>query len=165
MKILLILSIAMFLSCNSSKKEKTYTPEEHVSIEHMKDSMLNDIKKEIVTKDAENVSIQDPVQVVKAVFFEEEYSNLKSIRVVYKNISNKKVSAIKFKWTGENAFGEPADMGSAIEGIGSGFTDDILGAGKSRTSEWSIYSKDGKKVTKAWAYEVVFVDGSKWSLE
>jgi hypothetical protein len=161
--VVIILSFAY--SCDQPKKERIYTPEEQAKIEHIKDSMLNDIKIETVSRAAEYVSSNDPVQVIKAVFFEEEYSSYKSMKVTYRNISGKKISAIKFKWTGENAFGEPADMGSSLDGIGAGFTDDVLGIAKTRTSEWSILSRDGKKVTKAWAYEVVFADGTKWHIQ
>lgn len=163
-KAFLLLCYTTILSCNS-KKEKVYTPEEKVEIEQIKDSILTDIRKGTLQKFSENVGEQDPVQVVKATLFKEEYSNSKSIRLTYKNISGKKIEAIRFYWTGVNAFGEAADMGSAIEGVGGGYADDPLGAGKSRTSEWSIYSRDGKKVTKAWAKEVVFADGTKWVLK
>lgn len=162
-----LLCLTTILSCNSKveKREKVYTPAEKVQIEHIKDSILKDIRKGTLTKVAENVSKEDPVQVIKASLFKEEYSSSKSIRLTYKNISGKKIEAIRFYWTGVNAFGEAAEMGSAIEGIGGGYTDDALGVGKSRTSEWSIYSSDGKKVTKAWAKEVVFADGTKWQLK
>ncbi len=80
-----------------------------------------------------------------------------------KNVSKKTISAIRFKWTGINAFGEPADMG-ITNGEGGGFDDDKLRPSKSNSGEWSILSRDLKKVTKAWAYEVVFEDGTKWEL-
>ena len=106
-----------------------------------------------------------PVKVTKAVLFKKEYSSYRDIRLTYKNVSTKTIAAIKFRWMGTNAFGDPADMGTSMaEGFGSGFTDDILKPGKSETSEWGILSRDGKKVELAWPYEVAFTDGTKWEL-
>jgi len=104
-----------------------------------------------------------PVKILSAKPVEQEYSNYKDIRLSWKNISKKTISAIRFKWKGENAFGEPADMGVKT-GEGGGFSDDKLRPGKSDYGEWSILSRDLKKVTKAWVYEVAFEDGTKWEL-
>lgn len=105
-----------------------------------------------------------PIKVVSAKFVEKEYSNYKDVALRYKNVSNKIISAVKFKWYGENAFSEPADMGGLREGWGGGFTDDALRPGKTDYGEWSILSKDGKKILIAYPYEVVFKDGTKWEL-
>lgn len=107
-----------------------------------------------------------PVRVTKAYLFKEEYSSYKSIRLTFKNVSGKRIQAIRFEWYGENSFNEPADMGSySYEGYGTGFDDDALGIGSSRSSTWSILSNDGKKVIGARAYEVAFIDGTKWERE
>ncbi len=106
-----------------------------------------------------------PIKVVSAKFVEKEYSNYKDVSLRYKNVSNKVVSAIKFKWYGENAFSEPADMSGLREGWGGGFTDDALRPGKSDYGEWSVLSRDGKKILIAYPYEVVFKDGTKWELQ
>ena len=128
------------------------------------DSVLNKIASDVYM-DTAGLS-KGPVKVIKAVLFKEEYSSYRDIRVTYKNVSKKTVAAIKFRWKGTNAFGDPADMGSSLqEGYGGGFTDDSLRPGRTEVSEWSILSKDGKKVELAWAYEVVFADGTKWELE
>ena len=44
------------------------------------------------------------------------------------------------------------------------FTDDgsVLAWNGSVSSDWNILSRDLKKITKAWAYEVAFDDGTKW---
>ncbi|OLY93512.1 hypothetical protein [Cnuella takakiae] len=105
-----------------------------------------------------------PVKVLSAKFVAREYSNYKDIALRFKNVSNKVVTAIRFKWYGENAFNEPADMGGLLEGWGGGFTDDALRPGASDYGQWSILSKDGKKVLIAYPYEVVFKDGAKWEL-
>jgi hypothetical protein len=105
------------------------------------------------------------IKVVSAKFVTKEYSNYKDIALRYKNISDKVVTAIRFKWYGENAFNEPADIGALSEGWGGGFTDDALRPGATDYGQWSILSRDGKKVLIAYPYEVVFKDGSKWELQ
>jgi hypothetical protein len=83
----------------------------------------------------------------------------------FKNVSGKTVTGIRFKWYGENAFNEPADMGGLQEGWGSGFTHNPLRPGGTDYGQWSILSRDGKKVLIAYPYEVVFKDGTKWELK
>lgn len=108
-----------------------------------------------------------PVKVIAARLVQREYSNYKDIRLTYKNVSNKTITAIRFSWYGLNSFNEPADMGSTLirAGFGGGFTDGRLMPGKSNSGTWEILSKDGKKVVLAWPYEVAFEDGTKWKLE
>lgn len=108
-----------------------------------------------------------PIKVIKAGFVAKEYSNFKDVSITFKNVSNKRIDAIKFSWYGVDAFGEPADAGSGsiVEGMGGGFTDTPIEPGKQRTSQWSILSSRGKKITKAWPTEVVFADGTKWKLK
>ena len=107
-----------------------------------------------------------PIKVISARFVEKEYSNYKDVSVRYKNVSNKKVSAIRFKWYGENAFNEPADVGGLYRnGWGGGFDDEGLSVGRTTSSVWNILSKDGKKILIAYPYEVAFADGTKWELK
>ncbi len=104
-----------------------------------------------------------PIKVVKSRFVKDGYSNYKDISLTFKNISDKTVNGVKFRWYGENAFGEPAEMGSYTqEGFGSGFMDKTLKPGRTLSLQWGLLSKDGKKIIKAWPTEVVFADGSKW---
>ncbi|MRG48377.1 hypothetical protein GFS24_24895 [Chitinophaga sp. SYP-B3965] len=104
-----------------------------------------------------------PIKILNARFIEKEYSNYKDVELRFKNVCKKKVAAIRFKWYGENAFNEPADMG-VIDGWGSGFTDDALRPGAVDYGVWNVLSKDGKKILIAYPYEVAFEDGSKWVL-
>jgi len=107
-----------------------------------------------------------PVKVLSARFVEREYSNYKDISLRYKNVSNKRVSAIRFKWYGVNAFNEPADVGGVMNnGWGGGFDDEGLGAGNTNSNNWNVLSKDGKKILIAFPYEVAFADGTKWELK
>lgn len=105
-----------------------------------------------------------PVKILSAKFVSKEYSNYKDIRLTYKNVSGKKISAIRFKWYGENAFNEPADMSGLVKGWGGGFSDDVLRPGATDYGTWNILSRDGKKVLIAYPYEVAFEDGTKWIL-
>lgn len=106
-----------------------------------------------------------PVKVLSAKFTKKEYSTYKDISLTYKNVSSKIVSGIRFKWYGENAFSEPADMSGIIDGWGTGFTDEELRPGKTDSGTWGLLSKDGKRVLIAYPYEVAFKDGSKWKLD
>lgn len=106
-----------------------------------------------------------PVKVTSAKFITKEYSNYKDIALRYKNVSGKVVTAIRFKWYGENAFNEPADMGGLQEGWGGGFMDETLRPGASDYGQWNILSRDGKKILIAYPYEVVYKDGTKWKLQ
>jgi hypothetical protein len=107
-----------------------------------------------------------PIKVLSARFVEKEYSNYKDITLRYKNISKKRVSAIRFKWYGENAFNEPADVGGLYRnGWGSGFDDEGLSTGRTTSSTWNVLSKDGRKILIAYPYEVAFSDGTKWKLK
>lgn len=119
-----------------------------------------DSTQKVIANEQENC----PVKILAAKPVREDYSNYKSVYISYKNISKKTITGIKFKWKGINAFGEPADMG-ATDGTGGGFTDDKLRAGRSDNGTWDILSRDLKKVTKAWVYEVAFEDGTKWELD
>jgi hypothetical protein len=106
-----------------------------------------------------------PVKVLTSKFVNQEYSSYKSVRLTWKNISGKRIEAVKFKWYGEDAFGEPAEMGgSVVAGFGGGYDDDPLGPGKTKSGTWEVLSPNGKKIVKAWPIEVVFANGSKWKL-
>ena len=105
-----------------------------------------------------------PVVVTSAKFVTKEYSNYKDVSLSFKNVSDKKISAIRFKWYGENSFNEAADMGGLRNGWGGGFTDDAIRVGAKDYATWSVLSRDGKKILIAYPYEVAFEDGTKWEL-
>jgi hypothetical protein len=178
MKKLLLLSFSyiLIISCNNlSKNKDNLSTEVDTSVagfdnmsvesqyEKLKDSILkNQFRKRAF--DTTGIS-KSPVIVLNSKFVEKEYSNYKDIQLTYKNVSNKKIQAIRFEWFGENSFGEAADMGSSLLlGEGGGFTDEILSPGRKSTGTWEIFSKDGKKIITARAYEVAFTDGTIWKL-
>lgn len=170
-KVLSAVVVSSLIACqNSSQKNISDSQKflDSLKIASQVDSMVK-----ATVEDAERKAIFDtiglwkaPVKVTSAKMVREsEYSNYKSIQLSYKNVSDKKITAIRFHWYGLNSFNEPADMGSyTLEGFGGGFTDDPIGPGKTDYGTWSILSKDGKKVELAWPYEVAFEDGTKWKL-
>jgi hypothetical protein len=134
-------------------------------IVHQKaDSMTKDFLKTAVRESVDSSGAwRSPVIVIKAKPLTEDYSSYKSIQLTYKNVSKKKVSAVKFKWYGVDAFGEPADVGHGIaEGIGGGFDDYGIRPGQTKIEKWSVYSSRVKKITSAYAFEVAYEDGTKW---
>jgi len=172
MKLLLALvsvSILLF-SCNQTSM-KTYNATDSLDLGgrseiEIRDSLKKVIDRNLMDRYADTIGVyKSPIKVVKSRFVSQEYSRFKDVELTYKNVSKKVVTAIRFKWTGINAFNEPADMGGVIEGAGGGFDDGVLKPGKTKTGEWSINSSDGKKIISAFAYEVMFDDGTKWELK
>lgn len=162
--ICLCIIVFLFISCNDAPVYKT-------SAQRLREAAIADsISKEVLGSTNKNLMdtaglSQSPVKVLSAKMIEREYSNYRDIQLRYKNVSRKKIAAIKFAWYGENAFKEPADMGDyEHNGFGRGFTDDILKSGQVKTSQWEILSKDGRTVILAWPIEVMYTDGTKWEL-
>ena len=107
-----------------------------------------------------------PVKILSAKMVSEDYSTYRNVFLSWKNVSGKKITGIKFNWYGENAFGDPADMGSSlVAGFGGGFSDDAMRPGSTDNGTWSILSTDGKKIVIAWPIEVAFEDGTKWKIK
>lgn len=161
MKTVLIIAL-LFFSCDTADKPPEYkSVAESLEVRRKVDSIVQTSMKNAFF---DTVGLSNaPVKVLSAKLIKKEYSNFKSMSLSYKNVSGKTIAAIRFKWYGENAFGEPADMGSSMqEGFGGGFTDETLRPGKTGSGVWSILSRDGKKVVLAWPYEVAFEDGTKW---
>lgn len=166
---LFFLLVSLISSCNSSNKKNKA---ENESEKHLSEINIKNLSDSIIKSSIKNLYLDStgmknsPIVVLAAKLFKEEYSTYKSIRLTYKNVSEKSIDAIRFEWYGENSFGEPADMGNPLNrGLGNGFTDEKLKPNSKTTSEWSILSRDGKKVLMARAYEVVFNDGTKWKLK
>ena len=173
MKYIHLFLIILFCSCNNENKTTTA---EITQAERDSFTMKNYGKKsEEVVKDMVKESLKKglmdtaglykaPVRVLSSKLVTKEYSDYRDISLTFKNISGKTIEGIKFKWYGETAFKEPADMGGVIDGFGSGFTDKTMRPNKSLTMTWGISSGNAKKVILAWPFEVVFSDGSKWIL-
>ena len=124
---LILAFLIIFISCNSIEIKKTPIEDSlgGRTEAEIKDSLRGVIDKEVNEKvyGVDSASIQNsPVKILSAKPIEKEYSNYKDIRLTWKNVSNKKISAIKFRWKGINAFGEDADMDIGSGGYGSGFS-------------------------------------------
>lgn len=160
----LCLVVFLFAACNSMPTNSTpsLTFADSIEIERKADSMTKAIIRD-AWFDTAGVSAA-PVKILSAKLVTREYSNYKDIYLSWKNVGTKRIAAIRFKWYGTNAFGEPADMGRTVmqEGFGGGFSDRSLGVGKTDDGTWEIMSRDGKRVVKAWPYEIAFEDGTKW---
>jgi hypothetical protein len=150
--IILICFSFCFISCKSEseKRNEEYDKElqdlKNIELgQKIVDSITKNSLKNIYT-DTTGVG-NSPIKVYKYKLVEKEYStSYKDIKLYYKNVSKKNISAIRFEWYGENAFNEPADMGSSINlGAGGGFTDELLKVGASDNGIWEISSNDVKK--------------------
>lgn len=174
MKLLLLFVLVSFYSCESADERNR----EHV------DSIIDDLKSKTKAIRLQEIAdsmgkrmmtdinfdtigvAEGPIRVLSAELVRKPYSNYKNIFLKYKNVSSKTIEGIRFKWYGVDAFGEPSHLGSLSSeaiGFGLGETDEELGPNKTASGEWEILSEDGKKILKAWAYEVAFSDGTKWS--
>lgn len=163
---ILFCCISVISGCDNNEKfakDAQYEKDKADRIEQIKDSLIKGSNYDLLS-DTTGLG-EAPVRVTKAFVYTEEYSSYKSISVTYKNVSGKTIDAISFRWYGETAFGDPADMGqSIVDGYGGGFTETELKSGRSRTSRWSILSQNAKKNIRAWPAEVAFKDGTKWQL-
>ena len=169
MKIYIVIIGFFFISCGPKKETKAEKMLKELEINQKVDSTMRasdeKIKQKLINMNWDTIGIQNSgIEITKAEFIKEnEYSNYKSVRLFYKNNSTKNIKAIRFKWYGLNAFDEPADCGNISNpGFGGGYTDIVIKTGKSSSGTWSVLSRDGDKIIKAWPYEIVYEDGSKW---
>lgn len=161
---LLCLIILVVCSCGN-EQSKEYNAAELKRISEIRDSLMTKIEAE-VNEDVflDTIGLYEaPVKVLSSKIIES--GRYRNIQLSFKNVSSKKIDAIKFRWKGEDAFGDLADMGNPYaKGFGNGFDDSGLNINQTKTGEWSILSKNARKVILAWATEVVFSDGTKWEL-
>lgn len=168
MALIALLSLAFMQNCKP-KSTSENDPLMELRVQEKLDSIRVETDRKIneaVYEDTAGMTLA-PIIVTKAWFQKREYSTYKSVKLTYKNVGEKTVTAIRFSWKAVNSFGEPADAGSYTKrGYGGGFTDDIkLKQGQSLTEEWDILSSNGKTIIMAWPTEVVFSDGSKWTIK
>lgn len=165
----ILISLLILISCQNMTeterlKKTSDSLDRAIKISEMVDSMTKNGEKNAFLEDALKAA-NAPVKILNAKIVKREYSDYRNIRVSYKNISGKIISAIRFSWYGETAFGEPAEMGNvAADGIGGGFTETELSPNEDNTSEWDILSRNAKKVVKVWITEVAYKDGTKWEI-
>src|SRR5262245_19614996 len=139
MYIRLFSMIFLFAACNNMSTSSTtrLSLSDSLDIARKSDSMAQAIIKNVLF-DTIGVSTA-PVRVISAKLVTREYSNYKDIWLSWKNVGSKKIAAIRFRWYGTNAFGEPVDMGtpSIHEGFGGGFSDRTLSPGRTDDGTWS----------------------------
>jgi len=151
--------IILFLaSCNTditkvldTSKNKSYDDTSLLAVKMIEPSKLN-------FTDTAGLYLS-PVKIQSNKLVKKEYSDYRNISITFKNVGKKDISAIRFRWCIINAFGELADRG-----YGNGANDIKLRVGKSNSSEWSLLSRDAKKIVSAWPTEIVFEDGTKWEI-
>lgn len=164
MKLTIVAMLLILVSCVSDPSKPTLSYAVSLEARAQADSIgqTNNKKAPFDTTDL----YKAPVKVISAELFNDRVSNYKSIKLVFKNVSDKRIESIRFQWYGENATGDLADVDSStiIAGFGVGFEDDPLLPGKIRTCNWSILNNQGKKVILSWPCHVVFSDGSKWEM-
>jgi hypothetical protein len=159
-KVLLILSIILlfliFLGAYLRKNDV-----KHDFAKELQEKNTADSLKAFHSIDSINtINKSCPIVIKSAYFKKREYSIYQNVVINYKNVGDKPVKAIKFEYHGQTVFGDPADIGS--NGIGSGFTDEIIKPGHSSTGVWNTLCSNGDTITFVRAYEVLYADKSKW---
>lgn len=165
-KFLLVFFIFLIYGCDNNTPRE-YNEAELSRFDEIKDSLKREIEanaNERVFGDTIGLH-KSPVKVLSYKVVESGSGRYRNVYLSFKNVSDKKIDAVKFRWTGEDAFGDPAEMGNHYaKGFGGGFDDGGLNVNQTKSGEWSVLSRNAKKVTLAWATEVVFSDGSKWEI-
>ena len=164
--ITLPLIILILVSCSNKNKtnhlaihnEENYKQSEQQDTLSSSDS----IKKNFL--DTLN-SHESPIQIISSKLSDTQYSDHKDIKLIYKNVSTKKIKAIKFEWYCENAFEEPASgRNFFIKGKSEGISSILLKPKETRSQVWEDFSTDADKIIKARVYFVMFSNGTKWEL-
>ncbi|MBF4467305.1 hypothetical protein [Flavobacterium sp. LC2016-12] len=110
-------------------------------------------------------NIGSPIKIISSKLLKNQYSDHKDIKLVYKNVSKKKIGAIRFEWYCENAFNKPASgKFFFIKGKSEGTTHLAINSRQTRSQIWESFSTDAKTIISARAYFVAFSDGTTWKL-
>lgn len=165
-QLITLLFLLIFMSCKEEEKKSTEKVDKIIESYNAKkfaDSSLQALREQTVM-DTSGLYMS-PIKVIEYSVVESASGSYRNIKAKYKNVSTKRVAAIRFKWYCLNAFGEPADLGVLSNGIGAGESDTPLKAGASESGIWETLSKDLKTIKVLYPYEVVFDDGEKWELK
>ncbi|WP_143883294.1 hypothetical protein [Chryseobacterium binzhouense] len=160
-KLLPILILIFLFSCK--------TEIEKASEQQIKDSIMNVLMDEMgdnfIERNFNNNEIKNaPVKILFCKFVQDSTSTQRNIELFYKNVSKKNIVAVRFKWYGENIYGDPADMG-IYKGYGGGSSEQLVKPNEEAVVSWNNYSNDGKNIIGCRPEEIVFEDGSKWKLK
>jgi hypothetical protein len=101
----ILLYSLLFNACkNKEKKLEDYPIETQLEAKRMTDSIMKEVVNSALF---DTVGLWgSPVKVLSARLVKKEYSNYRDISISFKNISQKRIEGIKFKWYGLDAFGE-----------------------------------------------------------
>lgn len=169
-----LLSILFVISCKSDREREKKLSEQNKKIA-IRDSISADSTIRAMKFEADITSgrilkdtigyCKSPVKIVSSSLLKNKYSSDRDIKLVYKNVSKKKINAIKFRWKGIDAFGDPADMEGQVGGVGGGYTEVAISPSKSDFATWDMLSRNASKITVVWVSEVAFSDGTKWFID
>jgi len=164
-KITLIV-LSLTASCTNTRKKDNLITLKKFDQKHIKEeeklSTTDSIKKSFL--DTLNTK-ESPVQIILSKLSNTEYSDHKDIQLIYKNVSTKKIKAIKFEWYCENVFEKPASgRNFFIKGKSGGISNILLKPKETRSQVWEDFSTDTDKIIKARVYFVMFSNGTKWEL-
>lgn len=165
----LFLVILIATSCINKNKKVHLTMKEVNSrqlttqVDSVNDLLPSDsIKQSFLNKQNSKGS---PIKILSSKLLKNQYSEHKDIELVYKNVSRKKIGAIRFEWYCENAFNKPASgKFFFIKGKSEGYTNLPINTKQTKTQIWEGFSTDAKTIISARAYFVAFSDGTTWKL-
>jgi len=171
--------MCMFSSCNSNTRSQydvnrdsltTNSNDKRTNLEiekQIRDSLRTNIQSEVakdVYEDTVGLYLA-PIKILSASIVESVGGDYRNVKLKYKNISDKKIFGIKFRWKCVDVFGEPADVGSSLfKGYGQGFVDKELKPNENTRATFEVLSNTAKKVLLAFPFEFAFDDGTKWEL-
>jgi hypothetical protein len=169
MKLTLLSSIIVIMS-SCAKINKKELIKQEVTSPKIEITNRNQIEEDTLTLkekilDTTNTK-NTPVKVISAKLLKNEYSDHKDIQLVYKNVSQEDIKGIKFEWYCENSFDKPASGRSFyVKGKYTGQTAFLLKKQKKSATIWEDFSTDANTIVTVRAYEVVFTNGTKWTLK
>ena len=174
-----ILIMCIYSSCNSRARNQYDIDRDSLTTnqndtrtndeieQQIKDSLRTNIQSEVakdVYEDTAGLYLA-PIKILSASIVESEGGDYRNVTLKYKNISDKKIDGIKFRWKCVDVFGEPADVGSSLfKGYGQGFVDKEIKPNESRRATFEVLSNTAKKIVLVFPLEVAFDDGTKWKL-
>lgn len=161
-KLFSLIFVFAFLSCKQNKssiKEKLPVTDTMTAAEEEYMVTVSSVQ-----FDTANIKTS-PIQVVKAYYGSRTKYDDERVIIEYKNVTNKTIEAIKFRWYMKDAFGEVLFLTNDILlDFGSGRTDNKVGSGATQEFTWKGLISGTPKHIKAWAYEVAFSDRTIWKI-
>ena len=153
-----------FFACKEEPKKLELTAAEKARILEIKDSIIKAADTKFQQERERKLAIQDssPIKIIKAWVTENSIGTPEA-NLTFKNVSSKKIDAIRFAILCYNNFDEPVT--NVISGnTFMGMDQDRLSPGRQSTSTWTLNLFDLTTKIKPFVYEVHFVDGSTWKV-